>query len=289
MRFALITPIVASIRNEWEYRGTGQDLIAIAKVADSLGFEYLTCCEHVAIPDSALEARGSRFYDPLATFGLMAAVTRRVRFMTHVLVLPYHHPIAIAKRYGTLDQLSDGRLMLGVGVGTLEEEFDLLGVDFADRGTRYTEALDALRASLSGPRPEFHGRFYDFSGIVVDPCPIQERVPIWLGGKTPLSLRRALVSGDGWNPSLPLERVREIVSQGRDWAEWSTRSAPLEVGVLFGESDITAPGGEEGLVEEMGRAREAGATVLNVKVRSRSLYHYLEQITGIAERLMPKS
>src|SRR5207253_7419050 len=146
------------------------------------------------------DLRGTRYYDPLATFGFLAARTARIRFATHVLVLPYHHPLAIAKRYGTLDRLSGGRLILGVGVGTLAEEFALLGAELEGRGARYEDALRALRAAFGRREPAYAGTHYRFEGFLVDPCGAQAQVPIWLGGRSPRSLRRALVLGDGWDP-----------------------------------------------------------------------------------------
>src|SRR4029079_3033086 len=141
--------------------------------------------------------RGARYYDPLATFGYLAAHTSRIRFVTHVLVLGYHHPLAIAKRYGTLDRLCGGRLVLGVGVGTLAEEFALLGAPFADRGPRYEDAIRALRAAFGQPMRALAGAHYRFAEMVADPCGMQTDVPIWLGGRSARSLRRALELGDG--------------------------------------------------------------------------------------------
>ena len=147
-----------------------------------------------------LDRRGARYWDPLATFGYLAARTERIRFATSCSSSPYHHPLEIAKRYGTLDVVSDGRVILGVGVGTLKEEFDLIGAPYDDRGPRGDDALRALRASLSQREPAYHGDFYDFDGLVVDPCAVQERVPIWVGGRTLRSLRRAVTLADGWCP-----------------------------------------------------------------------------------------
>ncbi len=112
------------------HRGGGQR----GQTAEGLGYYHLTCSEHVVIPTDVAPERGSRYWDPLATFGYLAAVTSRIRLATNVLVLGYHHPLEIAKRYGTLDQVCAGRLVLGLGVGSLEEEFDLLGAPFGDRG-----------------------------------------------------------------------------------------------------------------------------------------------------------
>jgi len=149
MRLGLVTPIVTrhpANDAAWTEEAGPAELARIAVAADRLGFHHLTCSEHVAIPASAAAVRGTRYYDPLATFGFLAAHTTRLRFVTHVLVLGYHHPLAIAKRYGTLDRISGGRLILGVGVGTLVEEFALLGAEVAGRGARYEDALRALRA-----------------------------------------------------------------------------------------------------------------------------------------------
>src|SRR6476661_2865517 len=192
MRFGLATPVVTCHPDHgaaWEAEAGAAEIVCIAEAADRLGYHHLTCSEHVAIPVAVAPVRGARYYDPLATFGFLAARTERIRFATHVVVLPYHHPLAIAKRYGTLDRVSNGRLILGVGVGTLEEEFALLAAPFADRGARADDAMRALRAALSQPTPEYHGAFYDFEGFVIDPCAQQERVPMWVGGRTARSLR----------------------------------------------------------------------------------------------------
>src|SRR5262249_21261989 len=130
MRFGLVTPVVTRHpQNDppWTDDAGPDDSAPIPRAADRLGFHHLTCSEHVAVPAAVVPVRGARYYDPLATFGFLAAQTTRIRFVTHVLVLGYHHPLAIAKRYGTLDRLAGGRLVLGVGVGTLAEEFALLG------------------------------------------------------------------------------------------------------------------------------------------------------------------
>ena len=126
----LSTPVVVQVpgaASAWERDAGVDDIARIAAVADELGFDHLTCSEHVAVPVDEADARGARYWDPLATLAFLAARTSRIRLVTSVVVLGYHHPLAIAKRYGTLDRLSGGRLVLGVGVGSLAAEFDLLG------------------------------------------------------------------------------------------------------------------------------------------------------------------
>src|SRR6202049_4985676 len=130
MRFGISTPVVVRVPGnhaEWERTAGMGELDAIAEAADRLGYHHLTCSEHIALPADEQNRRGARYWDPLATLGYLAARTRRIRLATHVLVLGYHHPLAIAKRYGTLDQISGGRLILGVGVGPLREELEMRG------------------------------------------------------------------------------------------------------------------------------------------------------------------
>src|SRR5580704_7915760 len=202
-RIGIVTPVLTRVvgaHGRWERTAGLAEVATIAETADRLGYDHLTCAEHIAVPPAFGETRGATYWDPLATLGYLAARTTRIRLATSVVVLGYHHPLALAKRYGTLDRVSGGRLVLGVGVGTLREEFDLLGAPFEDRGERADDALRALRASLSQPEPAYDGPFYRFGGMVVDPCAVQPHVPIWVGGRTRRSLRRALTLADGWMP-----------------------------------------------------------------------------------------
>jgi len=292
LRFGLVTPIVTLLGREktWEADAGPAELREIAVAADRLGFEFLTCSEHVGIPTDVAPVRGSRYYDPLATFGFMAALTTRIRFLTNILVLPYHHPLSVAKRYGTLDRLCDGRLMLGVGVGSLEEEFNLLGAQFEGRGAIYSEALTALRASFGRREPVFEGEHFSFSDFIIDPCGVQQSVPIWLGGRTALSLRRALAAADGWTPfSLGSDEVADMLAQARGLPEWKERTAPFDVALgPAQQADVTQPDGVERLVDGVASAAKAGASVINLGTRSTSLAHYLDQLETIASRVMPR-
>lgn len=159
------------------------------------------------------------WYDPVATLAHLAAVTERVRLLSHVAVVGLRHPLLTAKQYATLDHLSGGRLILGVGAGHVPEEFEALGVDFRQRGALLDETIDALRAAL-GPEefPEHHGKAYDFEELGQRPRPAQARVPLWVGGSSPAAVRRAALKGDGWLPQgdprdrLPaqIDRIRRL-------------------------------------------------------------------------------
>jgi probable F420-dependent oxidoreductase len=290
MRFGLATPVVTHHPDHgapWEEEAGPAEIARIAVAADRLGYHHVTCSEHVAIPLAAAPVRGARYYDPLATFGFLAAQTERLRFVTHVLVLPYHHPLAIAKRYGTLDRLSGGRLILGVGVGTLEEEFALLGAEFAGRGPRYEDGLRALRAAFGRREPTYTGSHYRFGGFLVDPCGVQRDVPIWLGGRSPRSLRRALAFGDGWDPfRFTLAELTLLLPRAREWREWRERTAPFEVVLTLDRLlDPTLRDERAALVELVARYQAVGATVLNLRFRHRSLEHYLEQLAVFVDRI----
>jgi probable F420-dependent oxidoreductase len=292
MRLGLITPIVTRHpQNDaaWTEDAGPAELAKIAVAADRLGFHHLTCSEHVAIPASAAPVRGSRYYDPLATFGFLAALTSRIRFVTHVLVLGYHHPLEIAKRYGTLDRLSGGRLVLGVGVGTLAEEFALLGAPFADRGARYEDALRALRAAFGRRAPSYSGTHHRFADVLVDPCGVQPDVEIWLGGRTPRSLRRALELGDGWDPfGLELEQLAALVGSARARRAWRERTRPFTLVLPIDRLlDPTDPAERREFVDRALRYRDLGTGILNVRTRHRSLDHYLEQLDALAGDAMP--
>jgi probable F420-dependent oxidoreductase len=286
MRFGLITPVVTRFPGRhaaWEREATSDDLRRVAQAADELGCHHLTCSDHVGIPASAAPQRGACYYDPFSTLGFFAAVTRRIKLVTHVLVLPYHHPLEVAKRLGTLDRLSGGRAIAGVGVGTLREEFELLGVEFDGRGERYEDALRALRAALGSGRPEYRGSHFEFGDVIVEPSGIQERIPLWIGGHTPRSLRRALLHADGWDPfGLGYERLQGLLARAREWPAWRERESPLEL-VLSPEDlfDLRTPGGRDAARAAIERYAAIGATVLNLRFRHDSLEDYLEQLATL--------
>ncbi|OBG93841.1 LLM class F420-dependent oxidoreductase [Mycobacterium sp. E136] len=279
MKLGIATPVVTNVAGAaltWERDAGVEDIGRVAEAADRLGYHHLTCSEHIGIPASEAGRRGARYWDPLATLGYVAARTERIRLVTMTLVLGYHHPLAIVKRYGTLDHVSRGRLILGVGVGSLKEEFDLLGAPFEDRGPRADDALRALRAALSSNEPSYEGEYYSFGGLIVDPCALQAHMPIWVGGRTRRSLRRALTLAEGWAPfGISLETA----------AEWlRARDVPpgFEV-VLAADRPLDPIENPEATRETLRAMAEAGTTIVSARFVHRSLEHYLEQIHALAE------
>jgi probable F420-dependent oxidoreductase len=282
-KLSVATPVVTmlpQISADWENGASIEDLAQVAETADRLGYHHLTCSEHIALPAPEHDRRGTRYWDPLATLGYLAARTQRIRLATHVLVLGYHHPLEIAKRYGTLDKVSNGRLILGVGVGSLKEEFDLIGAPFDDRGPRADDALRALRASLSVPEPAYHGEFYSFSGMVVDPCAVQDQVPIWIGGRTLRSLRRAITLADGWAP------FNVSLAEVRDWLGRFEIRPGFEV-VLPPSSPLDPINEPERTRDTVADIAAHGGTIVSAILRHTSLQHYLENLQALAELFLP--
>lgn len=277
MRLGLNTPAVVRLPdspNDWE---ADADIEAISRAcveAERAGLDYVTCSEHVGVPEPVAAVRGGTYWDPLATLGFIAARTERVRLVTHVLVLGYHHPLAIAKRYGTLDRVSGGRLVLGVGVGTLEEEFTLLGAPFADRGDRADESMRALRASMGVAVPEFHGEYWDYSGFLIDPHSIQAPVPMWVGGRTKRSLRRAAEIGQGWAPfGLGADQLHAMLA---------ATDLPEGFEIVLSPPRLDPLGNPDRTGRAIDALREAGATSITASLAATDLSHYLDQIGALA-------
>jgi probable F420-dependent oxidoreductase len=279
LKLGIATPVVTNIAGAaltWEKNATIEDIGRVAETADRLGYHHLTCSEHIGIPSTEAPRRGSRYWDPLATFGYVSARTRQIRLVTMTLVLGYHHPLEIVKRYGTLDHVSGGRVILGVGVGSLKEEFDLLGAPFDDRGARGDDALKALRAALPTNEPVYEGDYYSFGGLTVDPCALQRHLPIWIGGRTRRSLRRAVTLADGWCP------FNVSIATAAEWLQAWELPAGFEV-VLPADRPLD-PTGQPALTEDMLDAlAAAGTTTVSARFIHHSLEHYLEQIHALAE------
>ena len=278
VRIGITSPIVTRLPgacNEWEATAGIDELARIAVTADRLGFHHLTCSEHVAVPVPVAEVRGGTYWDPSATLGYLAGRTERIRLATQVLVLGYHHPLEIAKRYGTLDTVSAGRLILGLGVGTLREEFDLLDAPFTDRGARADDSLAALRAALSERVPSYRGKYFEFSDMVVEPNAVQPRVPLWIGGRTPRSLRRACELADGWVPfGLSFDDVQAMLAE---------RQLQSGFEVVLPAAGLDPIGDPDRTRRRLDRAVSAGATIIGAGVTAESVGHYCEQLEALTE------
>ncbi len=236
----------------WNTGFLGNDpdlLVAAARHAEACGFESFYVPEHIALyPGAALGTftipATMPVADPLQCLGLVAAVTTRLLLGTSVLLLPYHHPVALAKRLATLDVLSKGRMrLLTVGVGALPGEAAAGGVDFATRGRRADEAIDVLRLLWDGGEDgvSFDGEFYSFTSLCSYPKPLA-RLPIHVGGSSRAAARRAGLRGDGYFPGgrlTPAERDAQLELM-RATASAAGRDAGALECTRWGAIDMTA-------------------------------------------------
>lgn len=267
----------------WEADGTIDDVVAVTEAAERAGYDWVACSEHIAVPEPAAGVRGARYYDPFTTLGYLAARTRRVRLLTHMMVLPYHHPLELVKRLGTLDMLSGGRLILGVGVGSLRPEFEVLGHAFEGRGERADEAIKAIRSAWGNRTPEFHGKFYDFSGFIVEPSGVARTLPVWVGGRTKRSLRRAAQLGDAWMPfRLLVDELEAVLGDPSLKALIAEREHPLEL-IFAPEPPIDPLNARDETLRILRGYLAIGASGFSLRFRHDSRRHYVEQLEKMAE------
>ncbi len=283
----------------WEDRAGPADLVEIARAAERAGFDYVASCDHVAVPRRLASAMSTVWYDPVATLGFLAGVTERVRLLSHVAVVGLRHPLITAKQYATVDHLSSGRLILGVGAGHVREEFEVVGADFERRGAVLDECIDALRAAL-GPQefPEHHGKLYDFEGLGQRPRPAQEKVPLWVGGSSPAAVRRAALKADGWLPQGdPRDRLPAQIAKLRRLRAEAGVEEPITVGAIteplyVGEPawDVgrrTLTGSPERLAESLRAYRAMGVDQIQVRFRSRARSELTDQIAAFGADVAP--
>ena len=175
----------------------------VAQAAEAAGFDSVWTGEHVVLPDPQAPPSPAppetQMLDPAAALAFLAGRTKTLRLATGIIILPQRNPLVLAKELASVDVLSGGRLIFGLGAGYLKPEFDALGAPFAERGARTSEAIEVLRTLWTQDTPSFDGRFWSFSGIQAHPRPVQQpHPPIVVGGHSPPAYRRAVAQGDGW-------------------------------------------------------------------------------------------
>jgi probable F420-dependent oxidoreductase len=175
--------------------------LELAKKAEKLGFDSIWISDHVVLPVKYQERFSKILYDPFVILASIAAKTKKISLGTSVIIVPYRNPMVVAKMVSTIDVLSDGRVILGVGPGWMEEEFNILGIPFNERGKRTDEYIKIFKEVWEKDDPQFDGEFYSFSKIKFYPKPIQKpHPPIWIGGISKRAIARAVELGDGWHP-----------------------------------------------------------------------------------------
>ncbi len=210
MKFGLVMPQLGAF-------ASGASLEKMARTAEDAGFESIWAIDHVVIPRQFVERFSERVYGLFATLGFLAGITSRVKLGTTVIVLPYRHPVTLAKEMASVDDLSGGRTIFGVAFGWIEEEYKALGVPFSRRGARADEMLRVLDHLWSEGPNDFRGEFYSFDDFAFAPPPAQKpRPPIWIGGNDERALGRVVRYGDGWHPITSARRPGSVQWNAQD-------------------------------------------------------------------------
>ena len=240
-----------------ETTGTDDDMLAagpvaeLAAAAESAGWDGFAFTEHPVPGARWLAAGGHQTLDPFVALGHAAATTRHLRLLTYLAVAPYRNPFLLAKAAATVDLLSNGRFVLGLGTGYLKAEFHALGVDFDERNALFDEALEVLPLHWSGETFSYRGRHFDARDVIGRPRPVQNPIPIWIGGNSTLTLQRVAERAQGWMPLTShvdisaTTRTPRIGSSdelaeriGALRSRTGARSAPVDIAVAYTDPTI---------------------------------------------------
>ena len=298
-----MTQFGVTIPNNWGVDDP-QQVLALGPEAEQMGFDSLWVMDHLFNTGYIRERLEDRpYYHPMAMLSYMAATTSRVALATSVLVLPYHNPVELAKYAATLDQMSGGRVILGVGAGAMTEEFEALGIPMRERGSLTNESIAVMKELWTNDSPQFHSRRWDFDDLRFSPKPVQKpHIPIWVGGSSPGALRRTARVGDGWHPTglspedfaITREEVNSMAAAaGRDPSS-ITMSARIEVEVHGGPSSQRAasrariagddPGAMRAGIEAY---REAGVEHMVLALNSGDVSALRRLMSVIADEVLP--
>jgi probable F420-dependent oxidoreductase len=289
--FGMQLPIQAQslmIAADWERDAGVAEFARVARQADESGYHYVGVCDHVALREDYASRMSTFWQDCIGTLSWLAAITERTNLLSHVYVLPYRHPLVAAKQFATLDYLSGGRAILGIGAGHVEPEFERLGVDFHRRGRTVDETLPVLVDALEH-------EFVD--GFGASPRPVQEpRPPVWVAGSSPAAIRRAGRLGDGWLPQGPSDSgMVALLQETRE--EAGRADLPMMIGHIVpwlhvGKADWDLPddtlqGSPEELAAQILDGTADGVNQLQVRFRARDCDEQCDQMAAFAADVAP--
>ena len=292
-------------------------LAQIAQAGDRLGYYCMVAGDHILVPNRIASpypytvggefptGESGEYFEQLTLLTYLAGVTQRIRLAPSVMIVPYRPPLLAAKILATLDVLSRGRLILGVGVGWMAEEFAALDTPpFAERGAVTDEYLRAYKELWTSPEPEFDGKYVQFSGIQFLPKPVQQpHPPIWVGGQSRAALRRAATLGDGWHPvgaipaaTLEPEELAGDLATLHRFAEQAGRDpsalavsmkAPLyDPGTMQSGPRRRFSGPTDAILEDVHTYSEMGVSHIIFDIRGRDLNRALERLDWFAGEVM---
>ncbi len=259
-----------------ETGGTDADMLdagpihEVAARAEQAGFDAFALTEHPVPGARWLAAGGHQTLDPFVALGFAAATTSRIRLLTHLAVAPYRNPFLLAKAAATVDKLSGGRMILGLGAGYHKAEFFALGVDVEERNELFDEVLEVLPLHWSGEPFSYKGRHFDARDVIARPRPVQDPIPIWIGGNSRRSRQRVVERAQGWMPMLgsaelartartpaigSLEELTPLIAEVREAALAAGRAEPLDFLFSYPDPSLASP------AKDADRHREAFAEI----------------------------
>lgn len=283
----------------WEPDAGATELAQVARTADEVGLFYLAVCDHVAVPREPARRMSTGWFDPVATLAWAGALTESVRLLSHVLVAPYRPPLVTAKSFLTIDELTGGRAVLGIGVGHVEGEFEALGADFAGRGAVTDEAIDLIRKAFTDEWVSHDGERFSADDVGLRPRGHQDQIPIWVGGSSKPAQRRAAERGDGWLPQGPppegmeaaianIRARREACGRGDDPIAIGGFAMPMYVGQAdwdTGPWTSVASGDEH--AEGLRAMKAIGVDHVQIRLRSRSADELCDQLEAFGTEVLP--
>lgn len=319
MKFTIKIPglsLYPGTAKHWWENASGDDIRTVARRAEQLGFEYFSVSEHIVLNREWSTEMGPRWAHSLSAAGVLLGATERVKVVC-LLVLPYHHPLELAKAVATLDYLSGGRIIVQALVGYNDWEFDALGVPFDSRGAMTDEYLDVMRELWTQDAPRYHGKFVTVEpDYVMEPRP-RGHVPIWLGGRTRATIRRLARIGDGWIPYVtPRAEFPQMLEYLYGLPDYLANPRPLELGLPMFEGErepyshkvvrqANVVLDRDVILQQIAEISALGATITDADEvlgtgkfqndlpgaapPTRSLADYLERLEWFAEEIMPSA
>jgi probable F420-dependent oxidoreductase len=318
MKFTADVPgldLYPGIGKHWWEHATPDEIAQAAQALERAGVDYAYISEHIVMSRAAAPEMGARWAHSLSSAAFIAGVTKTIELVP-LIVLPYHHPLELAKALATIDYLSGGRVVLLALVGYNQWEFRQLGIPFEERGKRTDEYLDAMLALWRGD-PEFHGTFVNFEDVAFEPKPVRNPIPIWHGGYSNAAVRRVARIGEGWiTYATPRAQLPEALAHLRAQPAYTENRRRIELSLPMFEGKrepvshqvIEQPKvvlEKEPILEELRTIAALGATITDASTilgtgvfqndlpgsppPTRSLAEYVERVQWFAEEILPEA
>ncbi|HTH29477.1 MAG TPA: TIGR03619 family F420-dependent LLM class oxidoreductase [Sphingobium sp.] len=304
MKLAFAMPHMLRLKatvQTWESAVTGPDQLRMARQADAMGYDMIAVPEHFIIPDAHVDLSGPHYFHGIGAMGAIAGATSRIHVNSCIMLLTMQHPIITAKGLATIDWMSGGRVGVTFGVGWLEEEFEILGVPFHERGRMADEYLAAMIELWTKEKPEFEGKYVSFRDVAFEPKPVQKpHLPIWMGGDADAVLKRTARFATGWWPFLTRpeqigERIDFIKSQpdfkgGPFEVMYGLSTSRVGEGHVVIDDPKARPGmSAQEIVDRLGLFKKQGVTMSSVPIPPmRDIDAYMDYAQWVIEEIKPR-